>query len=558
MEIEDDTGGPDPSLSLSNGNETTTVSTAELPGILCLKLYFSQTIHICISGDKTPLPCDDDNTEDQSIPSIVIENVDEEENTEDQSIPSFQVPDELNDSLLSLLSNKNFDISIQSEQSIHSSDSEVEDEPEIIFEVTEREVTTGSRKGEIVKKIVLRIGNHTFKRRRQMKNGNLQFTCNGCERAGHYTSAVVGVEESDKSEKYYLIRAPRYDDHPCWVTDNEAIKRAKDEMCSIVLNDPTRSLQEIYEEVRNRCTEDMDANAKLLFLQDFPTWIEIKTILVRKRREVIPSDPKVMTDIDLSLPVFLLKDGESVVKGDEALSDGRRIILFTTKEHLKILARAHQILGDGTFRITPRLWTQTFIISAEVSKDVFVPVCFSLLPDKKKESYVCMFSLLKKALEAESLELSAEYFMSDFEVAIRDSFLSTFQGVEAKGCAFHFAKAILSKVSKSGFKRDYQQCPDFSAFIRATLGLAYVPLARLTEAVRNLYILAKKLTDRQVSFAVSFLKYIERSWINGSFHPKSPAEEGPDWAEIVCESQQHRRGRTESDQHCFEDARGEQ
>ena len=96
-------------------------------------------------------------------------------------------------------------------------------------------------------------------------------------------------------------------------------------MCSMVLNDPTRSLQEIYEEVRNCCTEDMDANAKLLFLQDFPTYIEIKTILVRKRREVIPSDPKVMTDIDLSLPVFLYKDGESLVKGEEVLSDGLRI-----------------------------------------------------------------------------------------------------------------------------------------------------------------------------------------------------------------------------------------
>ena len=124
------------------------------------------------------MPCDrdDDNTEDQStpsfqvpddlsIPSIMIENVDEEENTEDQSIPSFQVPDELNDSLLSLLSNKNFDHSIQSNQSILSSDLEVEEDlPEVIFEVTEREVQTGSRKGKIEKKIVLRIGIHTSKR----------------------------------------------------------------------------------------------------------------------------------------------------------------------------------------------------------------------------------------------------------------------------------------------------------------------------------------------------------------------------------------------------------
>ena len=68
----------------------------------------------------------------------------------------------------------------------------------------------------------------------------------------------------------------------------------------------------------------MDSNEKLLFQHNFPTFLELKTILVRKRREVIPSDPKVMTDIDLSLPVFLYKDGESVVKGEQVLSDGRR------------------------------------------------------------------------------------------------------------------------------------------------------------------------------------------------------------------------------------------
>ena len=119
-------------------------------------------------------------------------------------------------------------------------------------------------------------------------------------------------------------------------------------------------------------------------------------------------------------------------------------------------------------------WGECCRVSAEVSKDVFVPVAFCLLPDKKKESYQVMFSLLKNSLDDSELELSAEYFMSDFEVAIRDAFLSTFPGIEAKGCAFHFAKAILSKVSRSGFKSDYQNVAEFSAFVRATLGLALV------------------------------------------------------------------------------------
>ena len=80
--------------------------------------------------------------------------------------------------------------------------------------------------------------------------------------------------------------------------------------------------------------------------------------------------------------------------------DGRRVILLTTNDLLEILAKAPQILGDGTFRITPTQWYQTFIISVQVSSGVFVPVCFALLPDKRRESYDAMFTMLKEALES--------------------------------------------------------------------------------------------------------------------------------------------------------------
>ena len=81
----------------------------------------------------------------------------------------------------------------------------------------------------------------------------------------------------------------------------------------------------------------MDSNEKLLFLHNFPTFLELKTILVRKRREVIPSDPKVMTDIDLSLPVFLLNDGESVVKGDEVETRKTEIRQMLRDDNEKLL-----------------------------------------------------------------------------------------------------------------------------------------------------------------------------------------------------------------------------
>ena len=101
-----------------------------------------------------------------------------------------------------------------------------------------------------------------------------------------------------------------------------------------------------------------------------------------------------MTDLRVDLDLFNYKKDEVVIKGNQVLSDGRIIIMFSSNGHLEILARANQVLGDST----PRLWTQTFIISAQVTSSVFVPVVFCLLPDKKHESYDVMFSLLKGEL----------------------------------------------------------------------------------------------------------------------------------------------------------------
>ena len=143
-------------------------------------------------------------------------------------------------------------------------------------------------------------------------------------------------------------------DHKCWASSHQVdIRAAKSQMYEMVAKDPTRSLLEIYEVVRQKYTAQMDPSSKLLFLQEFPSFLDMKTALLAQRRKFIPPDPKTMIEINIDLPVFLTKAGENVVKGDQVLADGRRIILFTTKEHLKILARARQILGDGTFPSLP-------------------------------------------------------------------------------------------------------------------------------------------------------------------------------------------------------------
>ena len=233
-------------------------------------------------------------------------------------------------------------------------------------------------------------------------------------------SAIAKVIDGE----YRLMEVPSVEEHVCWVSgDPHLVKSAISHMLQAIERDPTRSINQIYEDVRLSFTQSMSMAERKSFLDQFPTFKAVQRQLYLKRRELIPRNPATMKELQIDLPWFLTDQKENLVKGDRVFDDGRRVILLTTNDLLEILAKAPQILGDGTFRITPTQWYQTFIVSVQVSPGVFVPVCFALLPDKKRESYDAMFTMLKEALDSRQLELSATFFMSYFECAIQDSFV---------------------------------------------------------------------------------------------------------------------------------------
>jgi len=102
-----------------------------------------------------------------------------------------------------------------------------------------------------------------------------------------------------------------------------------------------------------------------------------------------------------------------------------------------------------------------------------------LLPDKKKRSYQDIFECIRESLNLRDLELSATSFVSDFETNIRQTFEETFPNVPVKGCYFHYAKAIWSRVKKSGMQKYYSKKsdePKFGSFVRLMIGLLWLKL----------------------------------------------------------------------------------
>ena len=72
-----------------------------------------------------------------------------------------------------------------------------------------------------------------------------------------------------------------------------------------VRKDSSRSIPQIYETVRSSFTQDMSPEKKSQFLLKFPLYRNMSAHLYTKRREQIPADPKLMTDFNIDLEMFL-------------------------------------------------------------------------------------------------------------------------------------------------------------------------------------------------------------------------------------------------------------
>ena len=120
-------------------------------------------------------------------------------------------------------------------------------------------------KGKERRQVTLVLGNNVFRYRRTLNNGKIVFTCRECEKNGTYLSAFAEVE----NDEYKLTEAPSADDHVCWDDGvQNDIDKARHQMYQEVSGNPTRSVLEIYEVVRNEYASKLDRNRRFKFLQD--------------------------------------------------------------------------------------------------------------------------------------------------------------------------------------------------------------------------------------------------------------------------------------------------
>ena len=236
-----------------------------------------------------------------------------------------------------------------------------------------------------------------------------------------------------------------------------------------------------------------------------PNFHSIKSSLYHHRRKTRPVLPQVRQEVNLEGAWTTTTDGLAFLCVDDGEED--KILIFATDEMLNIMQEAETLFMDGTFYVCPRLWYQLYSIHCMVDKVMF-PVAYALLPNKTRETYVRLFTLLNTAVQTRTgTEPSPRFIQTDFEAAAIKATQDVYPDADIRGCFFHYCQAVLRNVAEKGLAVEYKTNPEIQRHVRRAAAL--LPL----DQVRDVWVDVME-EGPQIPRVLQFNDYMTETWVD--------------------------------------------
>ncbi|CAF3215169.1 unnamed protein product [Rotaria socialis] len=250
----------------------------------------------------------------------------------------------------------------------------------------------------------------------------------------------------------------------------------------ILQKEETIEVREFREEVKQRAINETtpipriyDKECAKAKLSDATTAIlpserEMNSGINKARRAMTPTIPTTQL-FDIPEPFTKTLHDDDFLIVDKMITRRQRILLFASREQLKMLLGADTILMDGTFSTCPSMFNQVYTIHA-VKYDESFPCVFGLLPNRLKTTYHFMFQELKSIATQMQLNFTPKSIMSDFEPALITIIAAEFVGATHSSCYFHFTQAVYRAIQRVGLSTSYNNDNDIKHSCRKVMALA--------------------------------------------------------------------------------------
>lgn len=144
--------------------------------------------------------------------------------------------------------------------------------------------------------------------------------------------------------------------------------------------------------------------------------------------------------------------------------------LFATTQNLQTMKSCEQWFCDGTFSVTPPLFSQLYTVHGLLHGKV-IPLVYALLPNKTAHIYRLTLNALK---ELQS-DLNPKQIMIDFEVGFITACKKVFPKAEIKGCHFHYAQSIWRNIQAHGLQKAYRRDENCAHHLKMLISISFVP-----------------------------------------------------------------------------------
>jgi hypothetical protein len=217
---------------------------------------------------------------------------------------------------------------------------------------------------------------------------------------------------------------------------------------------------------------------------------------------VIPQKYRVIRSKDgPGTETFLVFDS-----ADLSTETRERLIIFSTERNLNLLNQCDHWFGDGTFKLTPPLFSQIYTIHGLHRSNV-LPLVYVLMTNKSQNLYLEMFQQLQ-ILEP---SLNPRTMMTDFEMATLNAFHDVFPEAVQRGCFFHHKQCLLRKLQTMGEVNDkYNSDATYKMKVKMMPALAFIP----EDQVKNAF---EKLINDQLyeDVELEIINYYSDVWVLG-------------------------------------------
>lgn len=280
-----------------------------------------------------------------------------------------------------------------------------------------------------------------------------------------YCNGRIWTNTSDGS--FHSLRIP----HTCSNTGNAV----QVEIAKVITAVKRRAndTMERPQEIRAAVSQNISDGA----LGQFPSTDTMRKLINRSRQDNRTPNPQTRQDIVMPIDFTQYETNpgefEDFLLEDSGFGDNQRILIFGREYHKSWSEQMREVFMDGTFLLTPPLFSQIFVLLARRGDGhgfVF-PILFCLLPNKLQATYCKLFQMIKNMWP----EFNPDSVNVDYEVGIHNALRAEFANVTIRGCFFHLVQNLRKHLSALQLISLYTTDSSFALKCRMVTSVAFVP-----------------------------------------------------------------------------------